>query len=192
MSQESAPGGPHQRAHDLIERVERHWASVSIGIIVLLALMAAFAGIHRATMPQSIVETIEPRILQMQGEFVETNLGSALEPDGSVTVRAVGQQYSFNPACMVVPTGTPITFRATSPDVIHGFLIEGTNINTMLVPGYVSVLPARFQKPGEHLMPCQEFCGVGHEGMWARVRVIDKEEFQKLAAQKPRVTCDQQ
>ena len=192
MSDQSRPSGVHQLAHDLIERVERRWASLSIAIIVLLALLAAFAGIHRATMPQSIVETIEPRIINVQGEFVETNLGSAVEPDGSVTVRAVGQQYSFNPICMVVPTDTPITFRATSPDVIHGFMIEGTNINTMLVPGYVSVLPARFDKPGERLMPCHEFCGVGHEGMWARVRVIDKQEFQKLAARQPRVTCDQQ
>ena len=39
---------------------------------------------------------------------------------------------------MLVPTDAPITFRATSADVVHGFLIEGTNVNTMLVPGYVS------------------------------------------------------
>lgn len=190
MSDQISPRGIHERAHDLIDRVERRWASISIAIVVLLALLAAFAGIHRATMPQSVVETINPRIVHMQGEFVETNLGSALEADGSVTVRAVGQQYSFTPACMVVPANTQITFRATSPDVVHGFLIEGTNINSMLVPGYVSVLPAKFDKPGDHLMPCQEFCGVGHEGMWAKVRVIDKQDFQKLAARHPRVTCD--
>ncbi len=190
MSDQSRPAGIHERAHHLIERVERRWASISIGIIVLLALMAAFAGIHRATMPQSVVEIVEPRLVHMQGEFVETNLGSAVESDGSVTVRAVGQQYSFTPTCMVVPTDTPITFRATSPDVIHGFLIEGTNINAMLVPGYVSVLPAKFDKPGEHLMPCQEFCGDGHEGMWAKVRVMDKQEFQNLVARQPRVSCD--
>jgi cytochrome c oxidase subunit II len=184
--------GIRARAHELIERVERRWAGISIAIIVLLAVLAAFAGIHRTTMPQSVVETIEPRIVHMQGEFVETNLGSALEADGSVTVRAIGQQYSFNPTCMVVPANTPITFRATSPDVMHGFLIEGTNINTMLVPGYVSVLPAKFDKPGEHLMPCQEFCGVGHEGMWAKVRVIEKQEFQELAARQQRVSCDNQ
>ena len=38
---------------------------------------------------------------------------------------------------------------ATSADVVHGFLIEGTNINTMLVPGYVSALPIRFKAPRE-------------------------------------------
>lgn len=170
-------------------RVERRWAILSIAIIVVLALLAAFAGIHQATMPQARVETANPTTLHLAGEFVESNLGSAVEPGGSVTVRAIGQQYSFTPQCMVVPTGTPITFRATSPDVIHGFLIQGTNINTMLVPGYISALPARFDRPGEHLMPCQEFCGVGHEGMWAKVKVIDKAEFLTMSANRRRLTC---
>jgi cytochrome c oxidase subunit 2 len=174
---------------DIAERVERRWAILSVGIIVLLALLAAFAGIHQATMPQGRVETANPAKLHLDGEFVESNLGSALEPDGSVIVRAIGQQYSFTPQCMVVPVSTQVTFRATSPDVIHGFLIQGTNINTMLVPGYVSALPARFDKIGEHLMPCQEFCGVGHEGMWAKVKVIDKVEFLKLGGDRRRVTC---
>ena len=161
--------------------VERRWATLAILIVFVFVAVAAFAGIHQAAMPQARVETISPTRLHLGGEFVETNLGSAVEPDGSVTVRAVGQQYSFTPQCMIVPTDTPITFRAASPDVIHGFLIQGTNVNTMLVPGYVSTIAARFDEPGDHLMPCQEFCGVGHEGMWAKVRVIDRAEFLKMA-----------
>jgi len=51
---------------------------------------------------------------QLGGEFIESNLGSALQPDGSVIVRAIGQQYSFTPQCILVPTDTPITFRVTS------------------------------------------------------------------------------
>jgi cytochrome c oxidase subunit II len=39
------------------------------------------------------------------------------------------------------------------------------------------------------LMPCQEFCGIGHQGMWGKVKVIDKAEFQKLAAAQRRLTC---
>ena len=171
------------------ERVERRWATLAVAIIVVLAGAAAFAGIHKATMPQARVETVQPQTLHLAGEFIESNLGSAVEPDGSVTVRAVGQQYSFTPQCMLVPADTPVLFRATSPDVIHGFLVQGTNINTMLVPGYVSEIPARFTKAGEHLMPCQEFCGVGHEGMWARIKVVDQAEFMKISSTKQRVTC---
>ena len=177
------------RGARLAALVERRWATVSVLIVVVFVAVAAFGGLHQAAMPQARVETISPTRLHLGGEFVETNLGSAVEPDGSVTVRAVGQQYSFTPQCMLVPTDTLITFRAASPDVIHGFLIEGTNVNAMLVPGYVSTISARFDKPGDHLMPCHEYCGVGHEGMWAKVKVIDKTEFLKMAESKPRLSC---
>lgn len=179
----------HPTGAQVAERIERRWAAVSVLIIAFLVGMAAYAGLHQATMPQTQVETINPATLHLAGEFVETNLGTALEPDGSVTVRAVGQQYSFTPSCILVPAGTKVVIRATSADVVHGLLIEGTNVNTMLVPGYVSEQTARFAEPGEHLMPCQEFCSVGHEGMWAKVKVMDRQAFMALAADKRRLTC---
>jgi len=180
---------PSDNGVDRAERVEHRWATVSVVILVLLVAMATFAALHQGAMPQSRVETVDPRTLHLGGEFIESNLGSALEPDGSVTVRGIGQQYSFTPSCMVLPTNTLITFRATSADVVHGFLIDGTNINLMLVPGYVSSLNARFETPGERLMPCHEFCGMGHEGMWGRVKVVDKAAFARMAADRRRVSC---
>ena len=180
---------PSDNGVDRAERVEHRWATVSVVILVLLVAMATFAALHQGAMPQSRVETVDPRTLHLGGEFIESNLGSALEPDGSVTVRGIGQQYSFTPSCMVLPTNTLITFRATSADVVHGFLIDGTNINLMLVPGYVSSLNARFETPGERPMPCHEFCGMGHEGMWGRIKVVDKAAFARLAADRRRLNC---
>jgi len=180
---------PFDEGADRVERVEHRWAAVSVVIVVLLVVIATFAGQYHAAMPQSRVETVDPRTLHLGGEFIESNLGSTLEPDGSVTLRGIGQQYSFTPSCMVLPTNTLITLRATSADVVHGFLIDGTNINLMLVPGYVSSLNARFDTPGERLMPCHEFCGMGHEGMWGRIKVIDKAAFARLAADRRRLSC---
>ena len=171
------------------ERVERRWATVAVAVLVLFVALATFSALHLAAMPQSRVETVDPRTLHLHGEFIESNLGSAVEPDGSVTVRAIGQEYSFTPSCILVPTDTPVTFRATSADVVHGFLIIGTNINLMLVPGYISSLNARFKTLGERLMPCHEFCGIGHEGMWGRVKVVDKAAFARLAADHRRLSC---
>ncbi len=184
----SATSSDHNNAHDA-ERLERRWAVVSVCIVVLMVVIAAFAGIHEVAMPQAKVETVNLRTLNLAGEFIESNLGTQPGPDGSVTVRAVGQQYSFSPPCIVVPAGAPVTIRATSADVVHGFLVEGTNINTMLVPGFVSVIQATFDKAGDHLMPCHEFCGIGHQGMWGRIRVLDPEDFRKLAADRTRVSC---
>ena len=180
---------PSDDGTERVERVEHRWATVSVSILVLLVGMATFAALYHGAMPQSRVETADPRTLHLLGEFIESNLGSALEPDGTVTVRVIGQQYSFTPDCILVPSDTPVTFRATSADVVHGFLIDGTNINLMLVPGYISSLGARFDAPGERLMPCHEFCSVGHEGMWGRIKIIDKAAFARQAAERRRLSC---
>jgi cytochrome c oxidase subunit 2 len=171
------------------ERTEHRWAMAATAIVTLLVVMAAFAGVHQAVLPQSRIESADPRTLHLKGEFIESNLGSAMLPDGSVVVRAIGQQFSFTPACILVPADTPITLRVTSADVVHGFLITGTSINVMLVPGYISSIPARFSTPGERHMPCHEFCGLGHEGMWGRIKVIDKVEFEQLATKTERLGC---
>ena len=189
MPSPQPPDNDTASAAEHVERIEHRWAAVSVAIVVLLIAMATFSAVHQAAMPQARVETANPRTLHLDGEFIESNLGTGVEPDGSVIVRGIGQQYSFTPSCVVVPADTPVTFRATSADVVHGFLIAGTNINLMLVPGYVSSLNARFETPGELLMPCHEFCGMGHEGMWGRVKVIDKAAFARLAANRRRLSC---
>ena len=156
---------------------ERRWAIVVIAIIGLLLATMVFTGLHWAAMPPSRVETIDPATLHVSGEFVESNLGSGIGPDGKVVVRLIAQQYSFTPQCIVVPAEMPVTFRGTSTDAIHGFVIGTTNANVMLVPGFVATFTTTFGKTGEHLMPCHEYCGTGHGAMWARVQVIAPEAF---------------
>ncbi len=168
---------------------EKRWAIV-VGLIILLLLaMMVFTGVHWAAMPPSRVETIDPRTLHVSGEFVEHNLGTSIGADGKVVVRLIAQQYSFEPQCIVIPSGTPVTFRATSTDAIHGFVIGTTNANVMLVPGFVATFTTSFKRIGEQLMPCHEYCGTGHEAMWARVQVIDPIEFLAKARNGERLSC---
>ncbi|WCM20288.1 cytochrome C oxidase subunit II [Paraburkholderia bryophila] len=175
--------------HAVALRAERRWAIFAVALIVLMLAVIVYSGLHWAMMPPSRVETIDPSRLQLSGEFVEDNLGSAVEPDGSVVVRFIAQQYSFTPQCLLVPADTPITIRTTSADVVHGLLVTDTNINTMVVPGYVSTMNTRFDTPGDHTMPCHEFCGFGHQTMWAHVKVIDKATFLAQARQSRRLSC---
>jgi len=120
--------------HEVIEESERRWAYVVAGVIGLMFAVIIFTSVHWAAQPPSNVETIDASRLHLAGEFVEENLGTAIQPDGSVIVRVIAQQYSFVPSCMVVPAQTPVVFRVTSPDVVHGFLIMDTNVNSMVVP----------------------------------------------------------
>jgi cytochrome c oxidase subunit 2 len=169
---------------------ERRWAVVSAAVIAFILAIIAFTTIHWASMPTSAIEPIDPTTLHVAGEFVEQNLGARSGRDGVVTVRLIAQQYSFNPQCIVVPARTRVTFRGTSADVVHGFLVTGTTANAMLVPGYVTTFTAEFSHVGEHLMPCHEFCGTGHAAMWAHVRVVEPEQFARLAAAGSGVHCE--
>jgi cytochrome c oxidase subunit II len=179
----------HNHGEGVAAAAEKRWAMVVGAIILFLLVMLGYMSLHWAAMPPVRTETIDPATLHIGGEFVETNLGAAVQPDGSVTLRVLANQYSFTPACILLPTDTPVTVRATAADVVHGFSIDRTNVNMMLVPGYISNFRTQFSKPGEHLMPCHEFCGTGHAAMWAHVRIIDKAEFWHRAATSRRLSC---
>ncbi len=185
MSQSAVADG----GEDIAANAERRWAVVVALIVVLLIGLMVFTGVHWAAMPPSRVETIDPSTLHVSGEFVESNLGTAIGSDGKVVVRLIAQQYSFEPQCIVVPSEMPVTFRGTSTDAIHGFVIGTTNANVMLVPGFIATFTTTFRKTGEHLMPCHEYCGTGHGAMWAHVQVIAPEAFLARVSGGRKATC---
>jgi hypothetical protein len=41
----------------------------------------------------------------------ESNLGTAAEPDGSITVRMIAEQSAFVPDCVRVPVNAPVKIR---------------------------------------------------------------------------------
>ena len=174
-----------------IARIESRWVALMFGVLGVMMAVVVVTGVTHALHPPSNVETIDPTTLHLKGEFVESNLGTAIEADGSATVRIIAEQYSFAPECTVVPIDTPVKFRLTSPDVIHGFLLPATNVNTMIVPGFVAEVRTTFSRAGVYRMPCNEYCGNGHHGMWARVNVVPREDFLNLSVDE-RTSCAKQ
>jgi len=172
MSQVQAE--PHERR---ILLTELSWA-FGVGIFIAAALgMILFTALGMSINPPSNVERIDPKTLHLSGEFAEQNLGTSVAADGGVTVRAIATQFMFLPSCIAVPTNRLVTLRFTSPDVIHGLLITGTNVNTMVVPGFVAQVHTEFTHAGDLLMPCHEYCGLGHSEMWATVQVLPQDQF---------------
>jgi cytochrome c oxidase subunit 2 len=165
-----------------ILRSEFRWAVIAVGMVSVIMIALIYAGLVQHINPPSNIETIDPNTLHRTGEFTEANLGTVVEGTGQVTSRIVATQFTFQPQCFVVPANRPVTLRFASPDVVHGILITGTNVNTMVVPGYVSQVHTVFTKTGDLLMPCHEYCGLGHSQMWATVRVVPEDEFKPDAA----------
>jgi cytochrome c oxidase subunit 2 len=131
---------------------------------------------------------IDPLTLHLSGEFMEGNLGLRQEPDGSLTLRMIAQQFLFVPHCVEIPAGVPVHLRLTSADAVHTLLFSGTNYAVKAVPGAVTQASLEFTRPGEYKMPCGEFCGAGHYAMRSRLLVVPREQF-SLADAGPRGNC---
>jgi cytochrome c oxidase subunit 2 len=155
-----------------IDFYEKVWMWIAaVVVVVFMAFVGAStfaAGIH----PPSHVETIDPAQVFKDPRFSRLETPTEL-PDGTIEVQLVALMFSFVPNEIRVPAGRRIRFRMTSADVTHGFMVSGTNANTMLVPGYISQFTTTFDKPGDYLVVCHEFCGNGHHAMHARIIVGD-------------------
>jgi cytochrome c oxidase subunit II len=171
-----------------ILKTELWWTALVTAIITAIMLAIIYAGVVHHINPPSNIETIDPKTLHLTGEFTEGNLGTRVEAGDQVTSRIVATQFAFQPQCIVVPANRTVTLRFATPDVIHGILVTGTNVNTMIIPGYVSQVHTVFTRTGDLLMPCHEFCGLGHSQMWATVRVVPEDEFRP--GPDGRASCD--
>jgi cytochrome c oxidase subunit II len=190
-NQLNSEGGAGLVSEPVIVKTERRWFLAMAAMLGVMLAVIVLTGIGQMLHPLSDVETINPATLHLQGEFVESNLGSAVEPDGSITVRIIAEQYMFVPQCAVVPASTPVRFRLTSADVVHGFFVRSTNTNAMVVPGYITNVRTSFEWPGTYQMPCDEFCGFGHHAMAAHVLVVPRDQFKNLRPDE-RMNCGTQ
>ena len=170
-----------------ILKSELRWAMIVAGIVAVILIAILYAAIAMHVNPPSNREYVDPKTLHLSAEFTEANLGTRVDPDGHIVARVIATQFEFVPNCFVLPANRDVTIRLTSPDVIHGILVTGTNVNTMVVPGYVAQVHTMFTKTGDLLMPCHEFCGLGHSQMLATVRVVPPDQFHP--GPDGRITC---
>ena len=156
---------------DLYERI---WGwGVGVMLVFFFGTLAN-ASIRHGFHPPSHVETIDPRKVFQSDQFKKQ--GVAVDPGGAVHVTVIGMMFTWMPGELVIPAETPITFHLTSVDVIHGFQIVRSNGQSMVIPGYVSKFSTSFA-PGEYLIACNEYCGIGHHTMAGKLRVVPKSEW---------------
>lgn len=177
----------HAASEKRILKTELQWAWFVAALVLVILGSIIYAGLSMHINPPSNREFIDPKSLHLSGEFTEANLGTSIDPNGQVTTRIIATQFAFVPQCVVLPANRQVTLRFASPDVIHGILVTGTNVNTMVIPGYVSQVHTVFTKTGDFLMPCHEYCGFGHSQMLARVRVVPADQFR--AGPDGKVSC---
>jgi cytochrome c oxidase subunit II len=139
--------------------------AIPVGMLAALTVTAFGAGMH---LP-SVAGRVSPTSVAQTAPFDQP--GFVQVGPGRYEARMTSQIWSYAPSEIRIPAGSMVTFIATSKDVIHGLFIPGANVNAMLLPGQITRVSARFDKPGEYPLLCHEYCGIAHHTMWARVIV---------------------
>lgn len=92
-------------------------------------------------------------------------------------VHYVSKMWKFEPEEVMVPAGSTVDIYLSTPDVTHGLIMLGTDLNLMAVPGVVNYARVKLDQPRTYKLLCHEFCGTGHERMAATLRVVDQATF---------------
>ncbi|MFQ5398292.1 MAG: cytochrome c oxidase subunit II [Anaerolineae bacterium] len=157
-----------------VDRSEKIFIISSVILLVVFALAVGISGFAYGIQVPAPELRVDPRTVATPGaspfgDPVEERLRE-LAP-GKYEVYILAQTWAYQPNQIRIPVGSTVTFYVTSKDVQHGFKVDGTNINMMIIPGQVSRLTATFNKPGTYNFICHEYCGVGHHTMFGQIIV---------------------
>lgn len=89
-------------------------------------------------------------------------------------VHLLAKMWAFEPAEVSVVPGSTADIYLAAADVTHGVNIVGTNFNLMAVPGAVNYQRVKFDKAGDYLVVCNEYCGTAHHQMAGVIHVTEK------------------
>ncbi len=128
-----------------------------------LLLVVFFGAIMYAAMAKNI--EVPTCITDMDPFTTDTLFQTG--PD-SYELQMVARMWAFQPSTVRLPVGSTVDLYVTSQDIIHGFKIERHNVNLMAIPGAINYIRVTFDKPGEFLFACHEFCGAAHHTMAGR------------------------
>ncbi|MFB6107253.1 MAG: cytochrome c oxidase subunit II [Haloplanus sp.] len=161
-----------------IHRYEKIWAAVALLMIVGFIATVTYGAVGQGVkMVDDSGGTVDPNHLE-NTQF--SNPGVRQTGANEYAVYVVARQFFYQPGTsspIRVPANAEVTFHITSADVIHGFEIAGTNVNTMVIPGQVTEITVRFDHPAQYGIVCNEYCGSGHHTMEGRLVVVSQSEF---------------
>jgi cytochrome c oxidase subunit II len=101
-------------------------------------------------------------------------------PEEAENIKVTGQQWFWTfehedgrqeVGELHVTRGVPYKFELVSMDVIHNFNVPDFTILLDVVPGRVNTIWNVFDKSGEYLIQCREYCGLLHYNMKAKLFV---------------------
>jgi cytochrome c oxidase subunit 2 len=166
-----------------VEVFERGWMVFALAMLLLFTGLILHAILTHGAQIATVERRAPPAEILASERFAQPGLLQVGPNQFELTV--IAQAFTFVPNEVVVPAGAEITFFLTSRDVLHSYQVQFTTINVNLIPGEVATLRYTFREPGEHLVICGQYCGIGHHNMLGRLIVVSPEEFAAVAPPPP-------
>jgi cytochrome c oxidase subunit II len=167
---------------------EKIWVAIAFAWCMVLFAMMPLWHLRGGQNPSGIRYRVDPLdYVKRVGEFIEqykvgeeSNLPVVAPPPGS-DVYLQASMWRWIPV-LRLQAGAEYTLHLSSTDVNHGFSLQPLNVNFQVVPGYDYGLVVRPTEPGEYLIICNEFCGIGHHMMVGKVVVTPPPGFAAVEA----------
>jgi len=161
-----------QKMH--VDMYERNWMIFSGIMLVVFAIAVSIAAFGFGIQVPAPEQRVDPKTVASDPNSPWSNPGLREVAPGKYNAYVLAHAvplWEYLPKEMTVPAGSTVTFYITSSDVQHGFKIQDTNANFMVIPGQVSKLTIKFKNPGTYNYICTEFCGAGHGVMYGAILV---------------------
>lgn len=165
-----------------VDRYEGIWVRVSGAMLFVFSVLVIYASSSLGIQLPGMHMRIDPRTVATPGSspFADPQVNQLADDEYEAYIRS--QIWQFTPAEIRIPAGSKLTMYVTSQDVIHGFHIDKTNVNVMVLPGQVTKVAARFAEPGVYNFICHEYCGLAHHTMFGRIVVESAEMIAAASA----------
>jgi cytochrome c oxidase subunit 2 len=146
---------------------ERKVLYTALTLMVVFAVLLVYASMGLGiTLP-----TCNDRVVPFSDEKIIPKENNQFE------IHYVARMWTFEPAELLLPENAEVDFYVSAVDVDHGFVVPGTNLNLMAIPGTVNFAHHRFDKKGEYMVICHEYCGLNHHNMMGKIKVLPAEEY---------------
>jgi cytochrome c oxidase subunit 2 len=171
-------------------RLEIGW---TVGAAVILVFITVVTFIKLPGIKNPPASSIDAQGNKVASTTLVASTDQPAPPKGaSLNIVVDGQQYVWRYGYprqggkevfayeeMVVPVGMTVTLDITADDVAHSWWIPKLGGKMDAVPGYTNRTWFKAEKPGVFDGQCAELCGRNHANMYARVRAVPFDEYQR-------------
>lgn len=159
-----------------LDRMERSWVTIAlVWCVFMTAMMIVWFYVGRQNVPTATLRTT-PELFQNQvmafteqyqvGE--EKGVPIVEPPAGDIYLW--GRQWQWFPI-LKLKKGETYRLHLSSLDVLHGFSLQPTNLNLMVLPDYEYIATITPTESGEFSIVCNEYCLIGHHLMLGKIIV---------------------